>query len=64
MSEAQTWVCSICGEPSTEICRFCTKDTCANHLCLKCHRCSDCCECQIPLEALAPPEAEQTEVTI
>jgi hypothetical protein len=45
--EARTYVCSICGEPSTEICVFCTKDACNNHLCAKCGRCSDCCECDI-----------------
>ncbi len=41
--------CSICGEESTRICVWCTKDTCANHLCEKCARCSDCCECEVPL---------------
>jgi hypothetical protein len=41
--------CSICGEESTGICVWCTKDTCANHLCEKCARCSDCCECEVPL---------------
>ncbi len=38
--------CSICDEPSTQICRWCTKDTCANHLCDRCGRCSDCCVCE------------------
>jgi hypothetical protein len=42
--------CSICGEESTRICVWCTKDTCANHLCEKCQRCSDCCECEVPLD--------------
>jgi hypothetical protein len=42
--------CSICGEASTQICVRCTKDTCANHLCAKCGRCSDCCECEVPLD--------------
>ena len=42
--------CSICGEESTRICVWCTKDTCANHLCAKCGRCSDCCECEVPLD--------------
>jgi hypothetical protein len=37
--------CSICGEPSSDICVWCTLDACANHLCEKCHRCTDCCEC-------------------
>ncbi|HEY1341320.1 MAG TPA: hypothetical protein VGF59_27610 [Bryobacteraceae bacterium] len=31
------------------ICARCTKDTCANHLCEKCLRCSDCCECEVSL---------------
>jgi hypothetical protein len=53
MSETQTFSCSICMEPSTEICIYCTKDTCANHLCVKCMRCSDCCECEVPLEESA-----------
>jgi hypothetical protein len=43
--------CSICGEPSTDICVFCTKDACANHRCDRCKRCSDCCECDVPLSA-------------
>jgi len=42
--------CTICGEESTRICVWCTKDTCANHLCRKCGRCSDCCECEVPLD--------------
>jgi len=42
--------CAICGEESTRICEWCTKDTCANHLCEKCNRCSDCCECEVPLD--------------
>jgi len=53
--------CSICGEPSTRICISCTKDTCANHLCAKCHRCSDCCECEDPV-AESTPETELTAV--
>lgn len=47
MNDTQTFVCSICGEPSTEICVYCTKDSCENHLCVKCGRCSDCCECDL-----------------
>ena len=48
--------CTICGEESTRICVWCTKDTCANHLCQKCARCSDCCECEVPLtEPLQEP---------
>jgi hypothetical protein len=49
MNEAVTFSCSICGEASTQICVWCTKDACANHLCEKCHRCSDCCSCEEPL---------------
>jgi hypothetical protein len=41
-----TFACSICGEASTRICVRCTKDACGNHLCEKCARCSDCCECE------------------
>jgi hypothetical protein len=41
--------CSICGEESTRICARCTKDACNNHLCEKCLRCSDCCECEVTL---------------
>jgi hypothetical protein len=47
--------CSICGEESTRICARCTKDTCANHICDKCLRCSDCCECEVTLSEHAPP---------
>lgn len=42
-----TFACSICGEPSLEICVHCTKDVCANHRCEKCGRCSDCCACEL-----------------
>ena len=42
-------MCSICEEESTHICARCTKDTCHNHLCEKCLRCSDCCECEVAL---------------
>jgi len=61
------FVCSICGEAATRICARCTKDACDNHLCEKCLRCSDCCECDIALEepsrpvhapAALPPEPE------
>jgi hypothetical protein len=56
------FACSICGEPSSEICTYCTKDACRNHRCDRCKRCSDCCECEEPLsaaevEAIVPPEA-------
>jgi hypothetical protein len=43
------FMCSICDEESTRICARCTKDACDNHLCEKCHRCSDCCECEVVL---------------
>ena len=49
MTEVQAMVCSICGEPSTKICVYCTKDACDNHRCSRCDRCSDCCECEVPL---------------
>lgn len=51
MTEVRTFSCNICGDPSTDICVFCTKDACPNHLCRKCQRCSDCCECEVPLDA-------------
>jgi len=41
------WNCSICAEPSRAICLYCTKDTCDNHLCPRCGRCSDCCACDL-----------------
>jgi len=46
--------CSICGEESTQICVRCTKDACDNHLCEKCRRCSDCCECEVRLTPHIP----------
>ena len=55
MSEAATFVCSICSEPSTEICVYCTKDACVNHRCERCRRCSDCCECEVRLREPAAP---------
>ena len=59
ITEVATFTCSICGEPSHEICVFCTKDACHNHQCRRCHRCSDCCECEVPLSELEPePEPE------
>ncbi len=45
MTETTTFTCSICGEPSADICLYCTKDACPNHCCEKCGRCSDCCQC-------------------
>jgi hypothetical protein len=62
MAEAAIFTCSICGEPSAEICVFCTKDACGNHRCDRCKRCSDCCECEVPLskyEAEIAPEVYQ-----
>ena len=50
------FICSICEEPSTDICVSCTKDTCANHLCAKCERCSDCCSCELALDEAPAPE--------
>jgi hypothetical protein len=47
VTETLTFICSICGEPSTRICTYCTKDSCENHLCTRCTRCSDCCECDL-----------------
>jgi len=52
------FVCSICGEKSSDICVYCTKDACANHRCLRCKKCSDCCECEEPLSAAEVAEAE------
>jgi len=48
--ETLQFTCSICGEASHDICVYCTKDACANHICERCHRCSDCCHCDIPME--------------
>jgi hypothetical protein len=63
MTEAAIFTCSICGEPSGEICVYCTKDTCSNHRCERCKRCSDCCECEVPLSAsgaqVAPEEPQR-----
>ena len=59
--EAATLTCSICGEPSSEICVYCTKDSCRNHRCERCKRCSDCCECEIPLSAAEPEVAPPLE---
>lgn len=54
------FTCSICGEASSNICAYCTKDACSNHRCERCKRCSDCCECEVPLSAEEPalPQAE------
>ncbi len=53
--------CSICGEESTRICARCTKDACDNHLCEKCLRCSDCCECEVRLNAPVVEQAHAAE---
>jgi hypothetical protein len=54
--------CSICEEESTRICVRCTKDACNNHLCEKCHRCSDCCECEVALSEYSVPAATARSV--
>jgi hypothetical protein len=46
--------CSICEQESTRICASCTKDSCDNHLCGRCGCCSDCCECDLPLDEATP----------
>ena len=61
--EAATFTCSICGESSRDICVFCTKDTCANHLCERCHGCSDCCPCDMPLTKLVQEDVDLEAVT-
>src|ERR1700675_733559 len=58
MAPAAIFTCSICGEPSSEICVSCTKDACGNHRCERCKRCSDCCECEVPLSAEEPAAPE------
>jgi hypothetical protein len=45
--DTSTFICSICGDASESICVYCTKDACSNHLCERCHRCSDCCTCEV-----------------
>lgn len=55
------FICSICGEESTRICARCTKDACDNHLCEKCMRCSDCCECEV---ALSEPTRSVVRVAV
>lgn len=64
MVNAAVFTCSICGEASTDICAYCTKDACPNHRCARCKRCSDCCECEVPLSAedASAAEAEATPV--
>jgi hypothetical protein len=58
MVNAAVFTCSICGEASTDICAYCTKDACPNHRCARCKRCSDCCECEVPLSAEEASAAE------
>jgi hypothetical protein len=55
---AAIFTCSICGESSSNICAYCTKDACSNHRCERCKRCSDCCECEVPLSAEEPAVME------
>ena len=57
------FTCSICGESSTDICAYCTKDACANHRCQRCKRCSDCCECDVPLSTNEAAAEEPMEPT-
>jgi hypothetical protein len=61
VTEIRTYACSICGDASSDICVYCTKDACANHLCAKCHCCSDCCSCEVPLVGGEPQPAEAGE---
>jgi hypothetical protein len=75
MTAVMTFTCSICGESSHEICVYCTKDTCQNHMCERCHRCSDCCVCETPIirdreaepvpvqEQLTEPQAAEESLT-
>lgn len=58
MITTMPFVCSICEEQSTRICVRCTKDTCSNHLCEKCGACSDCCDCEVRLEAETDAEPD------
>ena len=53
MTAALRFLCSICGQESNGICARCTKDACTNHLCDRCRRCSDCCECEVVLDEQA-----------
>jgi len=54
--------CCICEEASSRLCVWCTKDACDNHLCSHCHRCSDCCECEVRLDS-APQAAPESQPT-
>jgi len=64
MTPTLTFTCSICSEPSKEICAYCTKDACRNHRCARCRRCSDCCECEVPLAAAEEPAPEMAEAAL
>jgi hypothetical protein len=67
MVPAAVFTCSICGEVSSNICAYCTKDACSNHRCERCKRCSDCCECEYPLsaeEAVALPAQAVLDVVL
>jgi hypothetical protein len=56
------YACSICEQESTRICLFCTKDACGIHICDRCGCCSDCCQCDVPLEETAHvPSAASAE---
>jgi hypothetical protein len=58
------FICSICAEESVRICARCTKDACNNHLCERCLRCSDCCECEVALsEPIREPVRSVIRVT-
>ena len=61
---AAVFTCSICGEASSNICSYCTKDACSNHRCERCKRCSDCCECEVPLSAEEPVVVEEAPVAV
>ena len=60
IAETAIFTCSICGERSTDICVYCTKDACGNHRCDRCKRCSDCCECEVPLSAKETHASDET----
>jgi hypothetical protein len=59
-----TYACSICVEPSHDICVYCTKDVCRLHRCQRCLRCSDCCECESPLCLDEEPAPQPVEAAI
>ena len=50
--------CSICEQESTRICGYCTKDACDMHICERCGSCSDCCQCEVPLDEPVHTHAE------